>query len=68
MSADTPLCQDGQPEMLDFSEEDLNPGIDYIQLNEEGKEISDPTEDEKIAQMTDEEIRREYEKLPPGLK
>ena len=69
MSADTPLHQDGQPEMLDISdEEDLNPGICYIQLDEEGKEISDPTEDEKIAQMTDKEIRREYEKLPPSLK
>ena len=67
MSADTPLCQDGQPEMLNISdEEDLNPGISYIQLDEEGREISNPTEDEKIAQMTDEELRREYEKLPPA--
>ena len=69
MSADTPLCQDGQPEMLNISdEEDLNPGISYIQLDEEGREVSNPMEDKKIAQMTDEELRRQYEKLPPGLK
>ena len=69
MSADTPLHPDGQPEMLNISdEEDLNPGISYIQLDEEGREVSDPMEDEKIAQMTDEELRREYEKLPPSLK
>ena len=59
MSADTPLHQDGQPEMLNISdEEDLNPGISYIQLDEEGREVSDPMEDEKIAQMTDEELQK----------
>ena len=69
MSADTPLHQDRQPEMLNISdEEDLNPGISYIQLDEEGREVSDPMEDKKIAQMTDEELRREYKKLPPSLK
>ena len=69
MSAITPLHQDGQPEMSIISdEEDLTPSISYIQLDDEGREVSDPMEDKKIAQMTDEELRREYEKLPPGLK
>ena len=69
MFADTPLCQDGQPEMLNISDkEGLNPGISYIQLDEEGREVSDPMEDEEIAQMTDEELKREYKKLPPSLK
>ena len=69
MSAITPFCQDEQPEMLIISdEENLTPSVSYIQLNNEGREISDPTEDDKIAQMTDEELREEYEKLPPGLK
>ena len=69
MSADTPLHQDGQPGMSIISdEEDLTPSISYIQLDDEGREVSDPMEDDKIAQMTDEELRREYKKLPPGLK
>ena len=69
MSADTPLHQDEQPEMLNISnEEGLNPGNSYIQLDEEGREVSDPMEDEEITQMTDKELKREYEKLPPSLK
>ena len=69
MSADTPLCQDGQPEMLNISDEEgLSPDISYIQLDEEGREVSDPMEDEEIAQMTYEELKRDYKKLPPGLK
>ena len=52
--------------MLNISDEEgLNPGISYIQLDEEGREVSDPTEDKEIAQMTDKELKREYEKLPP---
>ena len=69
MSTITPLHHDGQPEMLILSdEENLTPSISYIQLDKEGRKVSDPTEVDKIAQMTDEELRREYEKLPPGLK
>ena len=69
MSAITPLHQDGQPEMLIISdEENLTPSVSYIQLDDEGTEVSDPMEDEKIAQMTDDELREEYKKLPPGVK
>ena len=69
MSAITPLHQDGQPEMLIISdEENLTPSISYIQLDNEGREVSDPMEEDKIAQMTDKELRGEYIKLPPGLK
>ena len=69
MSAITPLCQDGQPEMLIISdEENLTPSVSYIQLDNEDREVSDPTEDNKIAQMTDGKLREEYKKLPPGLK
>ena len=49
-------------------EENLTPSVSCIQLDNEDREVSDPMEDDKIAQMTDEELREEYKKLPPGLK
>ena len=60
MSAITPLSQDGQPEMLIISdEENLTPTVSYIQLDDESREVSDHMEDNKIAQMTDDELREE---------